>query len=506
MSKLYVTRALEASPPHLRSVVNLREMYNFIDTSTAVDLISEVGRVAARLIGDVFMHPHRENLAVDIETLRQVPIAQGDRISELMAGLHTDEYLIRQWKAQEWMNTVMKPAFFKRLDILCLPLVSVTPPAGWSERMRHDPFVIAQGTRVNVRFGLNRKEIQETALGRFFTNRLAAKVLQQGEQCVMDRQVFQTDMYLFTNFCLGVSAEEQPTPHYFVAEWAEQVVESIRDWLLSGDAKIPHVLTKLSPEQALAESVKWHVQLERKKQREAEEKLASMDFGSREFVGSITMDGIRDYQTDKPALYSLRKEVLTIHNLMDSAALQYESVWQHHCVDTYWFRVANCECVILHVDDTQGGRWTVEVSGDSIETPLGSTRLLTTVRQIKGPANQAPPSYVRVGLEFWLKYVNMFIYNDKVNFGEKTLWRYPFRDYAVASGTLLSSGFLGTMMQKNSEARFNSKEHVVEIECTVTERLPFSGRSTSDPTTKYRIIPTGLGDDDSVNGQSQTST
>jgi len=160
----------------------------------------------------------------------------------------------------------------------------------------------------------------------------------------------------------------------------------------------------------------------------------------------------------------------------------------------------SCECIILHIEDTQGGRWTAEVSGDSIETPLGSTRLLTTIRQIKGPKNQAPPSYVHAGLGFWLNYVNLFIYSDKVNLGNRALWRYPFLDYAVSSGSLLSSRFLGVLVQKNSEARFNRKEHVIEIECTVSERMPFSGRSSSDPTTKYRIIPTGPREDDSVSG------
>ncbi len=502
-------RVLTEVPASHKFVLNLREMYNFIDT-LSVNQMDYVFRIAAELIDEPFMRAFELISGIGIP-VPNTPLHEATRRTQ------TDEFKERRATTTRWFNEVLKPQMFRHLDLTCIPVAKVDTPKNWQFTARSakfgDTLIKERGKREATIWIVN----EPTVIRLFFRRKNQLYMAQNGMEG-FKREVFETDLFRFqseveshvkTTYFTYKGETTIPTENpinavYFYHEWASEMADSIRDWMMSGECKFPRVLTKLSLMQAFTESVKWHQRVEDRKRREAERSLKEMSPGYRELLGTVTLEGVHEFT---PQGKIKRTEVLTFLHLMDQDSLKYESVLQHHCVDTYWFRVFANESVIIHISDTRGGRWTAEVSGDSIETPVGSTRLLTRIQQIRGPANKDAPRYVWTGLEFWLKYMNLFIYTDKVRDGSypssSTLCRYPFNDTGITSSTLLSTGLLGTMIQKNSKARFDGKEHVTEIECLVSERTPFSGRQSSDKTTKYRIIPVSREEDaSSASGQS----
>ena len=153
----------------------------------------------------------------------------------------------------------------------------------------------------------------------------------------------------------------------------------VRDWLISGAARIPLTVTKLPWTEAVRMSRKWHEDENRRKQKR---KLKDTPRGDREHIGKMHVPKNHDYN---------------IFWLKDQQSLVYESLLQHHCVDGYWPWVVAGNSVILHIANThpdhETDRWTAEllmmVPEDGREPPR------IVLRQMRGIQNHSAPDEVR---------------------------------------------------------------------------------------------------------------
>lgn len=462
--------ATYGTPDSMKYVVNASEMIGFVHRAQARDQFTDLTHHIATVLSTM----------VTTEELR-------DRL--LVSSGLDEVHAARVERAQKWIDEVMKPALMKRPQILCVEVDYMIVINNKAVTDSYPDGKAHSSQKIAVCLQLPEHEVRlDSMKTRCMFGGFTTKISLNGPV----RWLSKYDAERYTN---AVAQRQDPSQksYFFVKEWADFWIGSLRDWLLGGGASIPKVLTKMSPEQAFDSAMKWHEQLQRRKAREAEKKLATMDKGGRDPIGSITL-GLPARGTDG------KKICLTISHLLDKQSLEYESVLQHNCVDSFWYRTYTGESVILHVDDTNGGRWTAEISGDSITTPLGSSRHLTFIRQFKGPTNIEAPRELRTALQFWLYHMNLFIYCDRFEHDRK-LHRYPFIDNSPGSSSLYATGLLGKMLQENSKSRFDGKSYVIELECSVPERSPFSGRGSPDPTTKYRVVPSGQQDDLIADGQ-----
>jgi hypothetical protein len=189
-----------------------------------------------------------------------------------------------------------------------------------------------------------------------------------------------------------------------------EVLSDLKDWLKEGARKIPLTVTKLPFREAMRLSDQWHDELARKKEREAVKRLKHTSPGKREYVGRLVI---------APGAGIPAGTIYEVYLLLDQQALMYESLLQHHCVDSYWPLVKDGKIAILHLHNplNEKDRWTVELGPLWPKRPNWMDDAADIqVRQFRGIANRCSHPDLSIG------FGNLFLNRGTEQEGKSSLF------------------------------------------------------------------------------------